>query len=559
MTTHRGKRLLSLFLVVILCCCLVPPMTANAAGSALSMETVKELVNQETLYPQRTGYAALDALLEEIFAPYAGSDNYTKLKAAYDWTIRNIDYSWEGYVEQVYDGFAIDYPYDDYEEGLQEAIPYEVVARTYHALSAHKGVCYDWGAALAVMLRYVGFEAYVHTGYFVFEEGYGTGSGLHGWTEVVLDGEYYIFDPQRDYRMSANGTGTIPYYYFGIPYENAWRYTQHTEENAARDAGFLPVSAFRTQQVTVYAEASRSGMVYGAGTYTTGQTASLTAVSTGGNAFLGWYTTDGSFLSADLTLTFTVTEMTALAALFAGDVFYDIPAGSWYLDTVMNAVDAGIVTASGIRFDADEKLTRAEAVTLLARASGMEITTVAACPFTDLPADAETAAAIVWAWQNGIANGKTETTFAPYKLVSRQEFFVMLMRLLRLQGADIVGTALPFTDAAEIDAYAVADIAAGSALGLITGYEDGTLHPQENIDRASGVVLLMRALDYLKAETEAESEELEEEAPQAEADGAKETPAEEPVQTDDVDSVDAETAQDGTGEEDEEVRPPQAA
>ena len=482
MKHSRCRRGLSLLLALILCFTLISPLSAAAAGDAMSTADLKELVNSQTLYPQRTGYAALDAILEEIFAPYEDADNYTKLKAAYDWTVRNIDYSWEGYTQQVYSGFSIDYPYDDYEEGLQEAIPFEVVSRSYHTLTAHKGVCYDWGALLAVMLRYLGFEAYVHTGYFIFEAGYGTGSGMHGWTEVVLDGEYYIFDPQRDYRMSANGTSTIPYNYFGISMANAWRYTEDTAANAARDAGFLSVTAERQQNVTVYAGASRSGTVTGAGVYATGTTATLTAVSTTGAAFLGWYTTDGTLLSTASTLTFTVTGTTAVAALFAGDIFYDIDAGSWYLDDVLAAVEAGIVVpGSSIRFDGSEKLTRGEAILLLARAAG------------ENPAD--TAAAVAWAMETGITTAETVEDFAAEQLVTRQEFTVLLARLLEYMGADLSGTALPFTDADAIADWAADSVATCSALGLVTGYDDGSFRPAENISRAQGVSLIMRLLE----------------------------------------------------------------
>lgn len=239
------------FLTVLLAFCLLlgclPVFSASAAGDAMSNDAVRELLNGVELHPQRTGYPELDKMLEDIFVPYQDSDNYTKLKAAYDWTIRNINYSWAPYSQNwapAYDCFVPRYDLA-YEEGLQEAMPWEIVNRTYHSVKYREGICYDYAAVFAVMARYLGFEAFVHTGYFVFEAGYGTGSGHHGWAEVCIDGVNYIFDPQRDYRMSANGTADIPDYYFGIPMENAWRYSPETEVNAARDAGFLPVAAER--------------------------------------------------------------------------------------------------------------------------------------------------------------------------------------------------------------------------------------------------------------------------------------------------------------------------
>ena len=218
MKTHKKLRVASLFLALVLC--FMPFISAYAQAaddptivadnrSAMVVERnvsnsqIISLLNSQTLHPQKTGYAALDKLLASVLAPYANKSTAEKVKACYAWTIQNIDYSWAGYTKKNsgYDGFKEKYPYNDYEDGLQKAFPEDVIARTYYTMSKHKGVCYDWGAVFAVMMRYIGIDAYVHTGDFKFEESLGfssTAHGHHGWTEVVLDGKYYIFDPQRE-------------------------------------------------------------------------------------------------------------------------------------------------------------------------------------------------------------------------------------------------------------------------------------------------------------------------------------------------------------------------
>lgn len=214
------KRFFAMLIAVVLLLGLMP---VSAAGDAMETEEIKTLLNSVELKPRRSGYPQVDAILEEIFAPYAQADNYTKVKAAYDWTVREVNYSWGPYSQDwapAYDCFVPVYELE-YEEGLEEAIPFEIVNRSYHALVEREGICYDYGALFALMTRYLGFESFVHTGYFVFEEGFGTGSGHHGWAEIKIGEEYYIFDPQREYRMCGNGVNEIEYLYFGIDEDHA--------------------------------------------------------------------------------------------------------------------------------------------------------------------------------------------------------------------------------------------------------------------------------------------------------------------------------------------------
>ena len=168
----------------------------------MSLDQVKALMNAETLYPQKTGYIELDRMLEELVAPYKGKDTYTTLKGLYDWTVNNIDYSWDGYSQNyapAYDRFTLTYDLT-YETGLPQAYPIDMIYRAYHMLTARTGVCYDWGILFAVMARYVGVESYVHTGILRI----GTWTGHHGWTELRLGGKNYIFDGQQDWRSKGH-------------------------------------------------------------------------------------------------------------------------------------------------------------------------------------------------------------------------------------------------------------------------------------------------------------------------------------------------------------------
>ena len=52
---------------------------------------------------------------------------------------------------------------------------------------------------------------------------------------------------------------------------------------------------------------------------------------------------------------------------------------------------------------------------------------------------------------------------------------------------------------AEYDKYARQTLAQAQDLGLVTGYEDGSIRPKNTLTRAEGVALLMNLLDCLEA------------------------------------------------------------
>lgn len=222
-------------------------------NDALPQETMAALINSQELHPQRTGYVELDSKLDELLAPYKDKDAYTKIQAIYEWAIANVVYTHNGY--GYVEGAANQYDYllrtfyveqMTYEEGLEHAIPDKVINHASYALFEERGACYDYASLMAVAIRHVGINAYVHTGYWILESD-GSTNNHHGWCEIELDGKLYIIDAQREARYTEK-VGSNHNIYFGIPHENGadWRYwSPDTADNADRDALFLAVDAAR--------------------------------------------------------------------------------------------------------------------------------------------------------------------------------------------------------------------------------------------------------------------------------------------------------------------------
>ena len=471
----------------------------------IGADAVKRLLNGTALHPQKTGWNQLDALLEQMLSA-GGSDTYSKLKYMYDWLVKNVTYSWEGYsytaasVASYNSVTGYNYLGSMSHDGLKKTIPDDMANRTYHILTAKKGVCYDYAIAFAVIARYVGIDAYVHTGIFTFEDA-SNGAGHHGWSELVLGGNRYIFDPQRDARnyqyYGRNG------YYFGIAGNKSYRYRGDTV-NAARDASLVPV----TYGVKATAVASRSGIVTGSGTHDLRSTVTLTASSAGGKKFLGWYNEKETLLSEEPTLSFTASSDRTVYAMFEGDKFYDLVEGVWYLDDVMAAANKGIVTGmTTLTFGAEQNFTRAQAVVMLARLDGADTSKSPASGFADCTQDWYKGA-VNWAKEKGIVTGRTATAFDPEGTITRQEFFTMAVRYVANCKSQYLAdtTALSYSDANQLESYAVEATQRAQTMKLIQGDAGtGLLRPQAKIRRSEGATILMRLVRYLEqAEAEAQ-------------------------------------------------------
>ncbi|MBR2553830.1 MAG: hypothetical protein IKE94_03105 [Aeriscardovia sp.] len=81
-----------------------------------------------------------------------------------------------------------------------------------YGLNHHYGNCYVMAATFVVMARQLGFEAYQISGYIA-------STYIHSWTEVKVNGKFYVFDP--DFVVDQGGNG------FQINYgdKGTWRYT----------------------------------------------------------------------------------------------------------------------------------------------------------------------------------------------------------------------------------------------------------------------------------------------------------------------------------------------
>ena len=171
--------------------------------------------------------------------------------------------------------------------------------------------------------------------------------------------------------------------------------------------------------------------------------------------------------------------------------FVDVPTNSYYYDAVLWAVENGITKGTDdSHFDPNGICTRAQAVTFLWRAAGSPAPKSTAMPFTDVPAGSYYYNAVLWAVENGITKGTTDTTFSPNMNCSRAQIVTFLWRS---ENSPAAGTVNPFTDIKSGAYYADAVLWAVKE-DVTKGTTDTTFSPSDNCTRAQIVTFIYRAL-----------------------------------------------------------------
>lgn len=92
---------------------------------------------------------------------------------------------------------------------------------------------------------------------------------------------------------------------------------------------------------------------------------------------------------------------------------------------------------------------------------------------------------------NNIVTGYQDGTFRPNQNITRQEIAVIISRAFQLDAGEAVDTT--FDDDSAIADWAKSWVVAAAASGVISGYPDHTFRPGNNATRAESAALLMRA------------------------------------------------------------------
>ena len=171
--------------------------------------------------------------------------------------------------------------------------------------------------------------------------------------------------------------------------------------------------------------------------------------------------------------------------------FTDVKNDAYYADAVKWAVDRGITNGQTTTlFGAEASCTRAQIVTFLWRAAGSPVPQTTKNPFTDLSEDAYYYQAVLWAMEQGITVGTTETTFDPDQTCTRGEAVTFLHRN---SGEPVAAGNHGFQDVNGSDYYDNA-VQWAREKSITSGTTETTFSPNARCTRGQIVTFLYRNL-----------------------------------------------------------------
>lgn len=183
--------------------------------------------------------------------------------------------------------------------------------------------------------------------------------------------------------------------------------------------------------------------------------------------------------------------------------FKDVRPYDWFYDKVYDMTRRGLISGKNSwTFGSLDSITRAEAVTLLAAASGQDVSKYSASAmFYDVDPNSWYNHYIGWAVSNGIANGYGYGAFGPNDTITREQLAVMLYSYQnKIMKKDVVETVTPseMPDADQISDWAQTAMDAMMREGIISGdlgQDDVVrINPQAEATRAQAACMLYQLL-----------------------------------------------------------------
>ncbi|MCM3633856.1 S-layer homology domain-containing protein [Paenibacillus camelliae] len=192
-------------------------------------------------------------------------------------------------------------------------------------------------------------------------------------------------------------------------------------------------------------------------------------------------------------------EPALISKLSISTTSYIDTAGHWAEESISRATEKGWVKGyPDGRFAPDKEVTRAEFITMLARALALTASSDQDHTFKDdaqIPQFAK--AHVSQSVAAGLVKGYGDETFRPSQWITRSEITVMVMRAIGYEDEMEVSPALAYDDADQIPAWAYPAIAAGTEMGIVKGKGQNKFAPSSNSTRAEAVTLLLRIVDHI--------------------------------------------------------------
>ena len=173
--------------------------------------------------------------------------------------------------------------------------------------------------------------------------------------------------------------------------------------------------------------------------------------------------------------------------------FTDVRESDWFYDDVVFAYENGLFSGtSDTTFSPNTSMTRAMLVTVLYRLEGQPAVN-GRSGFSDVQYNGYYEDAVTWAADNGIVNGISTSTFSPNANVTREQMAAILYRYAQYKKYNTAASSSlnSFSDHTSVSGYAEASLQWSVAEKLVNG-SNGKLMPTGNASRAQVAAILHR-------------------------------------------------------------------
>lgn len=169
----------------------------------------------------------------------------------------------------------------------------------------------------------------------------------------------------------------------------------------------------------------------------------------------------------------------------------------WAVDLVNGAIGMNLIPTHMKGQDLRTPINRTQFAALTVRLyeamSGQTVPTPTTNPFTDTSDEA-----VLKAYSMGFTAGISKTQFGANTLLTRQQAATMLCAVYQKLGGTVTAGSLPFSDADEIESWAVTPVSFVSANGIISGYPDGRFAPNDTAKQQDCLIMALRMYQNLK-------------------------------------------------------------
>ncbi len=179
--------------------------------------------------------------------------------------------------------------------------------------------------------------------------------------------------------------------------------------------------------------------------------------------------------------------------------FADVPKTSWYAEDVLWAYNNKIMKGtSQTTFDPEAGLTRGMLVTTLGRLAEIDEKQYSGSDFSDVDLNSYYAPYVKWAAENGIVHGYGDGLFKPNELVTREQAAKIILGFEVYLGNGPTGVwavKLPYTDTADISPWAVEGVMYCTMHSIMKGNDKEEFLPAANMKRSEAAAVLHRLTD----------------------------------------------------------------